>query len=134
MYFEDKFRKEQNDEIIRKYDKEPLQVEGMKLLFEEIQKEPNNRNVIIKKTKSGKCQIYDSEWTKGWNEEQLKKMTTKICNKVCDTLFDKDTSLNHFIRLVLGSQPKRCMELRKHIHNELMKAGMKLKTELVKMK
>jgi len=75
---------------------------------EEIQKDSENRNVIIKKSKSGKCQVYDSEWTKGWNEEQLKKITTKICNKVCDTLFDRDTSLNHFIRLVLGSQPKRC--------------------------
>jgi len=134
MYSEAKFMKEQNDEIIRKYDKEPLQVEGMKLLFEEIQKEPKNRNVIIKKSKSGKCQVYDSEWGNGWNEEKQKKIITKICNKVCDTLFDIDTSVNHFIRLVLGSQPKRCTELRKHVHNEVMKASIKIKNEIKEIK
>jgi hypothetical protein len=127
MYEESKFKRVQNDEVIRKYDKEPLQVEGMKQVFSELQKEPNNRNVVIKKSKSGKCHVYD----KNWNEKKLKEITMKICNKVCDTLFEKETSLNHFIRLVLGSQPRRYSELKKHIHDEILKVGKEVSNELI---
>jgi hypothetical protein len=126
MYEESKFKKEQNDEVIRKYDKEPLQVEGMKQVFSELQKEPKNRNVVMKKSKSGKCHVYD----KNWNEKKLKEITMKICNKVCDTLFEKETSLNHFIRLVLGSQPRRYSELKKHIHDEILKVGKEISNEI----
>jgi len=115
MYEEENFRKEHR-ELLCKYDKEVLQSKGMEVLFTKLQQDPINRNVMIRKTKSGKCYIYNAEWV----EEKLQKIITKICNKLCDTLYDKETSTNHFIRLVLGSQPKRCKELRKHIENEII--------------
>jgi len=127
MYEEKKFKQVQNEDIIRKYDKEPLQVEGMKQFFTELQKDVENRNVVIKKSKSGKCYVYEKEWEK----KQLKEITKKICNKVCDTLFDIETSMNHFMRLILGSQPKRYTELKKHIHKEIMKAGKIVNNELI---
>jgi len=128
MYEEKKFKQIQNEDIIRKYDKDPLQVEGLKRFFTELQKDVENRNVIIKKSKSGKCYVYGTEW----KEKQLKETTQKICNKVCDTLFDIETSMNHFVRLILGSQPKRYTELKKHIHKEIIKAGKIVNEELIK--
>jgi len=128
MYEEKKFKQIQNEDIIRKYDKDPLKVEGLKQFFTELQKDVENRNVVIKKSKSGKCYVYGTEW----KERQLKEITKKICNKVCDTLFDTETSMNHFIRLILGSQPKRYTELKKHIHKEIMKAGKMVNEELTK--
>jgi len=125
MYEEDKF-KQQDEEVRRKYEKDPLKVEGMKEFFTELQKEPNNRNVVIKKSKSGKCQVYDTSW----NEKGLKDITTKLCNKVCDTLFDKETSINHFMREVMGSQPGRCRMLRNHIQKEIRSASKMIKEEL----
>ena len=115
MYEEEQFRNEHR-ELICKYDKEVLQSKGMEVLFTKLQQDPINRNVMIRKTKSGKCYIYNAEWV----EEKLQKIITKICNKLCDTLYDTETSTNHFIRLVLGSQSKRCKELRKHIENEII--------------
>ena len=124
LYEEDKF-KNQDEDIRRKYEKEPLHIEGMKEFFSELQKEPKNRNVVIKKSKSGKCHVYDTSW----NEKKLKDITTKICNKVCDTLFDKDSSTNQFIREVIGSQPGRCRLLRKHIQEEIKNAGKLVEEE-----
>jgi hypothetical protein len=116
MYEEEKFKKEQPKDLIYKYDKEALQVEGMKILFTKLQEDPDNRNVMIRKTKSGKCYIYETEWV----ENELQKIITKICNKLCDCLYDKETSLNYFMRLVIGSQPRRCKELRTHIEKEII--------------
>lgn len=116
MYEEQRFKEEQPKDLIYKYDKEALQVEGMKILFTKLQDDPKNRNVMIRKTKSGKCYVYEKEWV----EEKLQKIVTKICNKLCDTLYNKETSLNHFIRLVMGSQPKRFVKLRKHIEDEII--------------
>jgi hypothetical protein len=124
MYEEDKF-KELDEDIKRKYEKEPLRVEGMKDFFNELQKEPDNRNVVIKKSKSGKCHIYDTSW----NEKNLKEITNYVCRKLCDTLYDKDTSLNHFIREVLGSQPGRSRLLRKYIQEEIGNIGKIIKEE-----
>ena len=118
MYEEDKF-KELDEDIKRKYEKEPLKLEGMKEFFSKLQEESNNRNVVIKKSKSGKCYVYDTSW----NEKKLKTIITKLCNKVCDTLFDTESSVNHFIREIIESQPGRCRELRKHIQTEIRKAG-----------
>ena len=115
MYEEDQFKKQGKD-IIYKYDKDKLQVEGMKILFTRLQKDPNNRNVMVRKSKSGKCYIYDTEWV----EKKLQEIITKICNRLCDTLYNKETSLNHFVRLVLGSQPRRYVELRRHIEDEII--------------
>ena len=121
MYEEEDFKKQQKD-IIYKYDKEALQVRGMKMLFTKLQDDPVNRNVMVRKTKSGNCYVYEREWI----EQKLQKIITKICNKLCDTLYDKETSMNHFIRLVLGSQPKRYIELRKHIEDEIINNKGKL--------
>jgi len=129
MYEEKKFKQIQNEDIIRKYDKDPLKVEGLKQFFTELQKDVENRNVVIKKSKSGKCYVYGTEW----KEKQLKETTQKICNKVCDTLFDIETSMNHFVRLILGSQPKRYTELKKHIHKEIMNAGKIVNEEMNKI-
>ena len=115
VYEEANFRKLHKD-IVHKYDKEALQVEGMKLLFTKLQQDPNNRNAMIRKTKSGNCYIYEKDWV----EKKLKKIITRICNNLCDKLYDKEKSMNHFMRLVLGSQPKRVMELRKHIETEIL--------------
>ena len=114
MYEADKFQ-EQNEEVKRKYEKEPLKVDGMKEFFTELQKDPNNRNIIIKKSKSGKCYSFDTDW----KENNVNIMLKKICNKICDTIHDKETSLNHFIREIIASQPRRYTDLKKHIENEL---------------
>ena len=121
MYEEEKFKKQSKD-IIYKYDKDKLQVEGMKILFTRLQKDPTNRNVMIRKSKSGKCYIYDTEWI----EKKLQEIITKICKRLCDTLYDQETSLNHFIRLVFGSQPNRYIELRKHIEEEIINVKQNL--------
>ena len=124
VYEEVKF-KEQGKDVIHKYDKEALQVEGMKLLFTKLQEDPTNRNVMIRKSKSGKCYMYEKEWM----EKKLNNIITRICNTLCDRLYDKEESVNHFIRLVLGSQPKRVMELRKHIETEILNNKKKIVIE-----
>jgi len=116
VYDEENFKAKQPKNLVYKYDKEALQVEGMKVLFSKLQKDPNNRNVMIRKMKSGTCYVYEKEWV----EKKLKTIIVKICNKLCDCIYDKETSLNHFMRLVIGSQPKRCIELRKHIEKEII--------------
>ena len=98
MYEENKFKDEQSRDIIYKYDKEALQVEGMKILFTKLQNDPTNRNIMIRKSKSGKCYMYDSQWV----EKKLQKIIVKICNKLCDALYDKETSLNHFSNFAVG--------------------------------
>jgi len=115
MYEEDDFKKLHRD-IVYTYDKKKLETEGMKMLFTRLQKDPMNRNVMIRKSKSGKCHIYETVWV----EKKLQQIITKICNKLCDTLYDKETSMNHFFRLVIGSQPRRYIELRKHIEDEIL--------------
>ena len=117
MYEERKFKEEQPKDMIYKYEKESLKVQGMQLLFTQLQKNPKNRNTRIKKTKSGKCYIYDKEWV----EEKVQKIITKICCNLCDLLYDKETSVNHFIRLVIADQPRRLSELRKHIEEEIVR-------------
>lgn len=117
MYEENKFKEEQPKDMIYKYEKENLKVQGMQLLFTQLQKNPKNRNTRIKKTKSGKCYIYDKEWI----EEKVQTIITKICCNLCDLLYDKETSVNHFIRLVIADQPRRLSELRKHIEEEIVR-------------
>ena len=114
MYEEERFRDLPKD-IIYKYEKESLTTKGMEMLFSRLQENPKNRNTRIKKSKSGKCYIYDKEWI----EEKLQKIVTKICCNLCDYLYDKETSLNHFVRLIIADQPRRLSELRKHIETEI---------------
>ena len=118
MYDEIKFKEDEPKDIIYNYEKASLKSQGMKMLFTKLQKNPKNRNTRIKKTKSGKCYIYVN---KEWMEEKLQKIITKICCNLCDLLYDKETSINHFIRLVIGGQPKRLSALRKHIEEEIIK-------------
>ena len=87
------------------------------MLFTELQQNPKNQNVRIKKSKSGKCYVYGSG---GWEEFKLQRVITKICNKLCNFLYDGDTSLNQFICLVGTSQPKRMSALRKHIEQYIL--------------
>jgi hypothetical protein len=129
MYEENKFKEEQPKDMIYKYEKENLKVRGMRLLFTQLQKNPKNRNTRIKKIKSGKCHIYDKEWI----EEKIQKIITKICCNLCDLLYDKETSLNYFIRLVIADQPRRLSELRKHIKEEIIRINEIEKDELLKI-
>jgi hypothetical protein len=115
MYEEKKFKEEQPKDMIYKYEKESLKVQGMRMLFTELQKDPKYQNIQIKKKKSGKCYVYNNEWV----ENKITTFITKICNKLCDCLYDKDTSVNHFIRLIIADQPRRLSELRKHIEKEI---------------
>jgi len=125
MYDEAKFKREQPKDIIYKYEKEMLKTEGMEILFTQLQKNPRNRNTRIKKSKSGKCYIYDNKWI----EEKLQSIISKICCKLCDHLYDKETSVNHFIRLIIGTQPRRLSELRKHIESDIVELNEMEKNE-----
>lgn len=115
MYQERQF-KEKYKEALVFFEKQNLELHGFKMLHDELQKDPKYRNVRIKKTKSGKCYIYNGEW----KEVPLQKAITKICNKLCDSLYDKDTSVNHFLNLIIGYQSKRMMALRKHIEKNII--------------
>lgn len=115
MYEETDFR-ERHKDFIYQYDKEKLETEGLKILFTKLQMDPKNRSVMIQKAKSGKCYVYETEWV----QKELQKIITKICGKLCNTIYDKETSLNYFFHLVIGSQPGRYMELRKHIEEEIL--------------
>ena len=126
MYEESDF-KDMPKNIVYKYEKEMLQVKGMKMLFTELQKNPNNRNVRIKKSKSGKCYVYNNDWI----EKKMKDIVTKICCKLCDNLYNQETSLNHFIRLTIADQPRRISELRKHIEEEITKLNYNDQMELL---
>ena len=87
------------------------------MLHTELQKNPNHQNTRIKKSKSGKCFIFNNgEWT----EVPLQKTITKICSKLCDSLYDTETSVNHFLREMISSQPKRMSALRKHIEKNII--------------
>ena len=87
------------------------------MLHTELQKNPNHQNVQIKKSKSGKCHIF----SKGeWVEVPLQKTITKICSKLCDSMYDTETSVNHFLREMILSQPKRMSALRKHIEKNII--------------
>lgn len=112
MYEEREFKNTHKKETYLLFEKQNLELEGFRILFTELQKNPRNRNTRIQKMKSGKCYIYTDG---GWKEVHLQKTITRICNKLCNFLYDRDTSVNEFINLVIGSQPKRMMTLRKHI-------------------
>lgn len=115
MYERKKF-KELPKNVIYKYETESLQTKGLQMLFSELQKNKKNRNVRMKKSKTNKCYIYDKQWV----ESKLKDIVTKICRNLCDYLYDKETSLNHFVNLTIMGQPKRIRDLRKHIENEIL--------------
>jgi hypothetical protein len=121
MYEEKDFR-ECHKNFVYQYDKDNLETEGMKILFTKLQMDPRNRNVMIQKSKSGKCYVYETQWV----QKELQKIITKVCGKLCNTIYDKNTSMNHFFHLVTGSQPRRCMELRKHIEDEILNTKGKL--------
>ena len=114
MYEEDRFKKKYKESIVF-FEKKTLELEGFKMLHTELQKDPKYQNVRIKKSKSGKCHIYNGKW----EEIPLQKAITKICSKLCNSLYDKETSVNQFFNLVIGSQPRRMTALRKHIEQNI---------------
>ena len=116
MYEEDKFKEKYKEEIVL-FEKKTLELEGFKMLHTELQKDLKYQNVRIKKSKSGKCHIYNRN---GWEEIALQKGITKVCSKLCNSLYDKETSVNQFLNLVIGSQPRRMTDLRKHIEQNIM--------------
>lgn len=124
--YEDADYQQLPDETKKKYEKEPLNTKGMMLFFKELQKDERNRNVIIQKSKSGKCYVYEHTT---WKEKDSKTVLKKICDKICDSMHDRETSLNHYIREVLGRQPRRYSELRKYIEHEIWQLS-KIKQEL----
>jgi len=115
MYEEDQFKEKYKEEIVL-FEKKTLELEGFKILHTELQKDSKYQNVRIKKSKSGKCYIYNGKW----EEIPLQKAITKICSKLCNSLYDKETSVNQFLNLVIGSQPRRMTDLRKHIEQNIM--------------
>jgi hypothetical protein len=116
MYEEEKFKDTQSKEQLMFFEKQSLELEGFKMLHTELQKDPKYQNVRIKKSKSGKCFIYNGSW----EEIPLQKGITKVCSKLCNSLYDKETSVNQFLHLVIGSQPRRMTDLRKHIEQNIM--------------
>lgn len=116
LYEEESFKKKYKEEIVL-FEKKTLELEGFKILHTELQKDPKYQNVRIKKSKSGKCYIYNGKW----EEIPLHKAITKICSKLCNSLYDKETSVNQFLNLVIGSQPRRMTALRKHIEENIIK-------------
>jgi hypothetical protein len=115
MYEELEFKSNYKEALIF-YEKRNLELVGFKMFHDELLKDPNHQNVRIKKSKSGKCFIFKGEWV----EVPLQKTITKICSKLCDSLYDKETSVNQFLRLVIASQPKRMSALRKHIETSII--------------
>ena len=115
MYEESKFKENYKEALIF-YEKRNLELEGFKMLHNQLQKDPIHQNVRIKKSKSGKCHVYKGEWM----EVPLQNTITKICSKLCDSLYDKETSVNQFLRMVIASQPKRMIDLRKHIEKNIV--------------
>ena len=130
MYEEETFKESHSKEAFLFFEKKTLEFEGFKILFNELQKNPKNRNTRIKKSKSGKCYIYGC---KGWEEIKLQKAITKICYKLCNFLYDQDTSINQFICLVSSSQPKRMSALRKHIEQYILNLNKETLLEQVEI-
>jgi len=115
MYEEDQFKEKYKESIVL-FEKKALELEGFKMLHTELQKDPKYHNVRIKKSKSGKCFVFNR---KGWEEIPLQKAITKICSKLCNSLYDKETSVNQFLNLSIASQPRRMMDLRRHIEHNI---------------
>jgi hypothetical protein len=122
MYEEDNFKNNYKEALIF-FEKKTLEFEGFKMLFNELQKNPRNQNARIRKSKSGKCYIYTNN---GWEEIPLQRAITKICNKLCNFLYNRETSVNQFIQLVSGSQPKRMSALRKHIEQYIINLNQEI--------
>ena len=115
LYEEQDFKAKYKESIVH-YEKKTLELVGFKMLHTELQKDPKHQNVQIKKSKSGKCFIYNGKWV----EVPLQKTITKICSKLCDSLYDKNTSVHQFIRLMILSQPNRMSDLRKLIETNIL--------------
>lgn len=101
----------------KQMEKQKLQLEGLKMIFSELQKDPRNRTARIKKSKSGKCYIYTE---KGWEEEKLQKVITKITFKLCNFVYDPYTNKNQYICMISKGQPKRMSNLRKFIEAHII--------------
>lgn len=129
MYEVEEYEKLSN-EIKNKYNKEPINTKGMIEFFKELQKDEKNRNVIIQKSKSGKCYVF--EFTK-WKEKDLKETIPNIYKKLCDNMHDIETSLNHYLRENIKEKPKRFTELKKAVENEILQLS-KIKYELDQIK
>jgi hypothetical protein len=117
--FQDKY-----PELHKKYN-DSLQVNGLKKLFTLIQQDPENRNIMIKKIKSGKCFVYESKWI----ERELQASITTLCKKLCNCLYNRITSPNtneHVNTIIHAPKDKgKYIELRKHIENEIIQANPK---------
>lgn len=107
----------EHKEMYDKFENDKLQLKGFQLLHTELQKNPKYRNVRIKKSKSGKCHVYTRN---GWVEMSLQKGITKVCSKLCNSMYDKGSNVNYYLNLVISSQKKRIMELRKHIERNIL--------------
>lgn len=113
---EEEFKETQTKETLMHYTKQKLEFEGFKMLHNELQKYPEYQNVRIKKAKSGKCYIYDGSW----REVPLQKTITQVCQKLCNSLYDKETSVNQFINLLIKEQPRRMQTLRQYIEQNII--------------
>lgn len=74
--YEESLFKDQYKEAIVLYEKKSLELEGFKMLHNEILKDPKYQNVRIKKTKLGKCFIFDIG---SWKETSLRTTITNVC-------------------------------------------------------
>lgn len=113
---EQEFKDTQTKETLMYYAKQKLEFEGFKMLHDELQKYPEYQNVRIRKAKSGKCFIYNGSW----QEVPLQKTITQVCQKLCNSLYDKETSVNQFINLLIKEQPRRMQNLRQHIEKNII--------------
>lgn len=114
------------DDIKNKYESKLVSTKGMIEFFKELQKDEKNRNVIIQKSKSGKCYVF--EFTK-WKEKDLKDYIPNIYKKVCNAMHDLESSLNHYLHEIIQEKPKKFIELKKAIEKEIWKLS-KIKYEL----
>lgn len=99
------------------FDKEKLSLDGFTQLHAELLKDPRHQNIRIKKSKSGKCFVYRGKW----DEAPLQKTMIKLCGKLCNSMYDVDSNMYQYLRLVMASQPKRLTSLRKNIEKNILK-------------
>lgn len=112
----ERYFRENCKEHLHEFDKEKLNLDGFHLLHAELLKDPKHRNIRIKKSKSGKCFIYRGKW----DEVPLKKTMIKLCGKLCNAMYDVDSNMYQYLRLVMASQPKRLTSLRKNIEKNIL--------------
>lgn len=117
LYEEKDFKENYTKEDFLFFEKKILEFEGCKMLFNELQKNSKNQNTRIKKSKSGTCYIYGSN---GWEEMNLQKIITRISRKLCNFLYDRDTSVSEFINEIMITKPRRMTALRNYIEKGII--------------